>query len=80
MNEFTMTLMSPLSMTAWIVVERFNGFLDGGSGTHASSNVSKTSLDVGTLSPNALSSRFRAVARACVEGKIVPKPLGSVLE
>ena len=25
MNEFTMTLMPPLSMTAWIVVERFDG-------------------------------------------------------
>ena len=27
MNEFTMTVVSPLSMTAWIVVERFNGLV-----------------------------------------------------
>ena len=40
--------------------------LDGVLGTHASSNVSKTSLDVVALSSNALSSRFRAAARACV--------------
>ena len=29
MNKLTMSSMSPLSMTAWKVVESFNGFVNG---------------------------------------------------
>lgn len=28
MDEFTMALMTPLTMTTWIVVERFDGLVD----------------------------------------------------